>query len=72
MFLEAAAEKILGEIFNVGNQNLSLMEIVELVRKVVNKGYPERDGLEIVTPPSCDVRFNHINWDKLLGNRPLT
>src|SRR5258708_10625305 len=35
LFLSAPAEKIQGEIFNVGYQNLSLAEIARLVRKVV-------------------------------------
>ena len=41
MFLEAPAEKIQGEIFNVGYQNLSLMKIAELVKKVVLEEFPD-------------------------------
>ena len=52
MFLEAQKEKIQGEIFNVGYQNLSLMEIAKLVRKVVLEEFPDRCDLEIVTTPS--------------------
>lgn len=73
MFLEAPAEKIQGEIFNVGYQNLSLMQIAELVRKVVLEEYPERGDLEIVTTPSDDLRSYHINSDKIaraLGFQP--
>ena len=65
MFLEAPAEKIQGEIFNVGYQNLSLMEIAELVRKVVLEEFPERSDLEIVTTPSDDMRSYHINSGKV-------
>src|SRR5205085_959366 len=36
-FLAAPAEKIQNETFNVGYQNLSLMEIAELVRRVVSE-----------------------------------
>ncbi|RNJ48410.1 NAD-dependent epimerase/dehydratase family protein [Methylocystis hirsuta] len=73
MFLEAPAEKIQGEIFNVGYQNLSLMQIAELVRKVVLEEYPERGDLEIVTTPSDDLRSYHINSGKIaraLGFQP--
>lgn len=73
MFLEAPTEKIQGEIFNVGYQNLSLMQIAELVRKVVLEEYPERGDLEIVTTPSDDLRSYHINSDKIaraLGFQP--
>ncbi|CCJ07530.1 NAD(P)-dependent oxidoreductase [Methylocystis sp. SC2] len=73
MFLQAPAEKIQGEIFNVGYQNLSLMQIAELVRKVVLEEYPERGDLEIVTTPSDDLRSYHINSGKIarvLGFQP--
>ena len=73
MFLEAPAEKIQGEIFNVGYQNLSLMKIAELVKKVVLKEFPERGDIEIVTTPSDDIRSYHINSSKVtrvLGFQP--
>jgi nucleoside-diphosphate-sugar epimerase len=73
MFLTAPAEKIQGEIFNVGFQNLSLMEIANLVRKVVMEELPDRKDLEIVTTPTDDIRSYHINSDKVtlvLGFRP--
>ncbi|WP_413992686.1 NAD-dependent epimerase/dehydratase family protein [Labrys okinawensis] len=65
MFLEAPAEKIQGDIFNVGYQNLSLMQIANLVKKVVLEEYPERGDLEIVTTPSDDIRSYHINSGKV-------
>ena len=73
MFLEAPAEKIRGEIFNVGYQNLSLMKIAELVKKVVLKEFPDRGDIEIVTTPSDDIRSYHINSSKVtrvLGFQP--
>jgi nucleoside-diphosphate-sugar epimerase len=73
MFLTAPAEKIQGAIFNVGFQNLSLMEIANLVRKVVMEELPDRTDLEIVTTPTDDIRSYHINSDKVtrvLGFRP--
>ena len=73
MFLEAPAEKIQGEVFNVGYQNLSLMKIAELVKKVVLKEFPERGDIEIVTTPSDDIRSYHINSSKVtrvLGFQP--
>jgi nucleoside-diphosphate-sugar epimerase len=73
MFLIAPAEKIQGEIFNVGFQNLSLMEIANLVRKVVMEELPDRKDLEIVTTPTDDIRSYHINSEKVtraLGFRP--
>jgi nucleoside-diphosphate-sugar epimerase len=73
MFLEAPAEKIQGEIFNVGYQNLSLMKIAELVKKVVLKEFADRGDIEIVTTPSDDIRSYHINSSKVtrvLGFQP--
>ncbi len=73
MFLEAPAEKIQGEIFNVGYQNLSLMKIAELVKKVVLEEFPDRGDIEIVTTPSDDIRSYHINSSKVtrvLGFQP--
>jgi nucleoside-diphosphate-sugar epimerase len=73
LFLTAPHEKIQNEIFNVGYQNLSLMEIAELVRKVVSRKFPERKEVEIVTTPTDDIRSYHINSDKIrraLGFQP--
>jgi nucleoside-diphosphate-sugar epimerase len=73
LFLSAPAEKIQGEIFNVGYQNLSLAEIARLVRKVVSEEFPERMAVEIVTTPTDDIRSYHINSDKIrrvLGYAP--
>jgi nucleoside-diphosphate-sugar epimerase len=72
-FLTAPAEKIQNETFNVGYQNLSLMEIAELVRRVVLNEFPDRKSLEIVTTPTDDIRSYHINSDKIkrvLGYAP--
>ena len=38
LLLTAPADKVQNEIFNVGYQNLSIMEIAELVRRVVERG----------------------------------
>lgn len=46
-------------------QNLSLMQIAELVRDVVSKEFPEKGQVEIVTTPSDDLRSYHINSDKI-------
>ena len=73
MFLVAPSSKIQNEVFNVGYQNLSLMEIAHMVRDVVSAEYPERATVEIVTTPSDDLRSYHINSDKIkrvLGYEP--
>ncbi len=73
MFLTAPAEKVQKEIFNIGFQNLSLMQIAEMVRDVVTRKYPGRSPVGIVTTPSDDIRSYHINSDKVtrvLGYKP--
>lgn len=65
LLMEAPAEKVAGEIFNVGFQNMSIMEIAGVVKKVVEKEFPEKQGIQIVTTPSDDLRSYHINSDKI-------
>ena len=65
VFLTAPSDKIQNEIFNVGTQNLSLMQIANLVRDVVSREFPEKGRVEIVTTPSDDLRSYHINSDKI-------
>lgn len=65
LLLTAPDDKIADEIFNVGTQNLSLMEIANLVKRVVQEEFPERGELAIVTTPSDDIRSYHINSDKI-------
>jgi nucleoside-diphosphate-sugar epimerase len=73
LFLTTPAERIANETFNVGYQNLSLMEIAELVRRVVSEEMPERKKVDIVTTPTDDIRSYHINSGKIkqvLGYAP--
>jgi nucleoside-diphosphate-sugar epimerase len=73
LMIEAPAEKIAGETFNAGYQNLKISEIAEIVRDVVKQEFPQKDRIEIVTTESNDPRSYHINSDKIyrvLGYRP--
>jgi len=73
LFLTAPSEKIQKETFNVGYQNLSIMDIARLVQRVVSKEFPEKGEVAIVTTPSDDLRSYHINSDKIkrvLGYAP--
>jgi nucleoside-diphosphate-sugar epimerase len=73
LFLTAPSDKVQNEIFNIGFQNLSLMDIAELVRRVVGEEMPERKKIDIVTTPTDDIRSYHINSDKIkrvLGYAP--
>ena len=73
LLLAVPNEKIAGETFNVGYQNLSIAEIARTVKNVVAQEYPERDDTQIVTTPSDDLRSYHISSKKIervLGFRP--
>src|SRR5947209_8706108 len=73
LMIEAPAEKIAGQIFNAGYQNLSISKIAETVRDVVQREFPDRKPIEIVTTESNDPRSYHINSDKIrrvLGYSP--
>jgi nucleoside-diphosphate-sugar epimerase len=73
LMIEAPVEKIAGQTFNVGYQNLSIAKIAEIVRDVVEQEFPEKKPIDIVTTESNDPRSYHINSDKIqrvLGYRP--
>ena len=65
--------KIAGETFNAGFQNMSIMEIAELAKSVVEELFPEKGTIEIVSSPTDDIRSYHVNSDKIrskLGFHP--
>jgi nucleoside-diphosphate-sugar epimerase len=73
LFLTAPADKIQKETFNVGYQNLSIMDIAKMVQRIVSKEFPQKGEVAIVTTPSDDLRSYHINSDKIkrvLGYAP--
>ncbi len=71
--LEAEDEKIANEVFNCGFQNMSIRDLADLVKAVVEQEFPDKGDIEIVTTPSDDNRSYHINSDKVtrvLGFKP--
>lgn len=71
--LRVPDEKIAGQIFNAGYQNLTIAKIAENVRDVVSELLPSNTPLTIGTVPSNDLRSYHINSSKietLLGFTP--
>jgi nucleoside-diphosphate-sugar epimerase len=65
LFLTSEDSKIANQTFNVGYQNMSIMEIAKLVKKVVEAEFPEKGDIPIVTTPTDDNRSYHINSDKI-------
>ena len=63
--LTQPAEKIQGETFNAGYQNMSISDIALVVKKVVEEEFPGRPPIDIVTTPTDDIRSYHVNSDKI-------
>jgi nucleoside-diphosphate-sugar epimerase len=65
LLLVAPTEKIANQIFNCGYQNMTIMEIAHMVKKVVEQELPQKAPIDIVTTPTDDNRSYHINSDKI-------
>lgn len=65
MLLDLPDDKIAGETFNVAFQNMSIMQLAEIVKKVVQEEFPEKGDIDIVTTPTDDIRSYHVNSDKI-------
>ena len=65
LLLVAPTEKIANQIFNCGYQNMTIMEIAHMVKKVVEQEFPQKTPIDIVTTPTDDNRSYHINSDKI-------
>jgi nucleoside-diphosphate-sugar epimerase len=73
LLLTVPDEKISGQIFNAGFQNMSIMEIAEIAKRVVQELFPDKGEIPIVTTPTDDIRSYHVNSDKIqrtLGFKP--
>lgn len=71
--IEAEDRNIAGETFNFGFQNLSLNELAVIVKKIVEKEFPEKGEIEITRTESNDMRSYHICSEKIekkLGIKP--
>jgi nucleoside-diphosphate-sugar epimerase len=74
LLLTVPDEKIAGQIFNAGFQNMSIMELARIVKRVVQEMFPDKGEIPIVTTPTEDIRSYHVNSDKLqrmLGFKPM-
>lgn len=65
VLLEAPRDLVADQIFNVGYQNMSILEIAEVVKAVVEREMPERGPIGLEMSASDDPRSYHINSDKI-------
>ena len=73
LLLESDEKLIKNQIFNVGNQNLKISEIAQIVKIIVENKFQDKPKITIRTSNSDDNRSYHINSDKIaevLGFRP--
>jgi nucleoside-diphosphate-sugar epimerase len=73
LLLTIEDDKIAGQTFNAGYQNMSISDIALLVQDIVQKEVPGREVIEIETTTSDDLRSYHINSDKItrtIGFKP--
>ncbi|MBK9146169.1 MAG: NAD-dependent epimerase/dehydratase [Candidatus Melainabacteria bacterium] len=64
LLLELPAEKIAGRTFNAGYQNQKVKEIADIVKKMTESAYPDKN-IELLTVPSEDIRSYHISSRKI-------
>ena len=65
LLIKSGSKKIKNQIFNIGYQNLTILEIANLVKKVVEKIFPDKGEIKIERVSSDDNRSYHINSDKI-------
>jgi nucleoside-diphosphate-sugar epimerase len=67
LLLTAPDDKVANQIFNCGVQNMSIMDIAQTVKRVVEQQFPEKAPIPIDVTTSDDPRSYHISSDKLKG-----
>ena len=71
LFINSPAQKINKQVFNVGYQNLTVLEIANKVKKIIEE--KNKTNVQIEITESDDNRSYHINSDKIfdhLGYKP--
>ena len=64
LLIKTDNEKINNQIYNVGSENMSVMEIAKIVKKNVENYLNLKDEILIEIETSNDNRSYHINSDK--------
>ena len=63
--LNAEKSIVQNKIFNCGYENMSIMDIAQTVKKIVEFEFPENPSIKIKKTSSDDKRSYHINSDKI-------
>jgi len=65
LLLTAPNGKVANRVYNVGYQNISIMDIARTVKRVVEEEFPKNGEIPIVVTESDDPRSYHINSDRI-------
>jgi len=65
LLIKAPANKIANQVFNVGNENASITQLAQIVKKIVKKEFRLKKEIKIIFEKSDDKRSYHINSDKI-------
>ena len=65
LLLDLPPGKIAGGTYNAGYRNMKVMEIADVVKRVVEEEFPERAPVTIERTPSDDNRSYRVNSDKI-------
>ena len=65
LLIFSETDKIRNKIYNVGYQNLSIMQIAQIVKTEVLNEFPDKKEILIDVQESNDLRSYHINSDKI-------
>ncbi|MBY0527543.1 MAG: SDR family oxidoreductase [Gemmataceae bacterium] len=63
--LKLPDEQIAGETFNAGNENYTVSELAECVRKVVEEEFPDKRPIRILQTASNDLRSYRVTSTKI-------
>ena len=72
LLIKSDSSKIQNEIFNVGYENLSILEIANKVKETLENKY-NKNEIQVLIEPSDDIRSYHIDSSKskkILGFKP--
>ena len=65
LLITAPRDKVHKQVFNVGGENLTILEIAKLVKNIVENQVEGREEIEIQIQETDDPRSYHINSDKI-------
>lgn len=70
--LDLPAARIDGGVWNAGYQNHTVADLASMVKAIVEREFPEKGEIEIVTSPTDDLRSYHVSSEKITRDLGFT